>query len=1190
MPGQSEILSSRSTKKLIVESVMHASDSREKSKKRIQQSSSNSNRSDSVRTSPNEPKEPTEFHSDLATIFYSKGKDKRPHVTVFVKNQPITALVDTGAQSTAVGRNFLDEIRSWGYVINSCPITLRMADQSELHPFGQADIEYTLDGITRTVTTIIMDKPSNKLILGVNFLAIFGIGVDKILQCIVPIANTSEGVEINEISTLDVSVLDAVKEELAESLIISDETYVPSMVKETVTKPPPVIEDSSGSFKIMTARDFIEWINYEDPNDLTQTIASTESTSIDETKKVPDIFLNKVITADDHTDLELDVDPPKISPVTIPHILTPEQQTLMDAVLGLFVHTNPEGVLNQTTAIEHIIDTGDAKPVMKRQYPMSPIQLEKVQRELDRMAAMGIVAEIKYSPWRSPVIAVSKKDGGVRVCLDARELNKITVPNAFPIMDTNSILAQLKTTRYMSSIDLSQAFHQIPLAKESQEKTSFSIGNRMMCYRRMTMGLRNSPATLAILIDQIFHDLHPYAFAYVDDFVICTETFEHHMQVLTVIANRLKKFGLTISPSKSNFCCQQLEFLGYILSEKGLQANPAKISAIKEFPTPVSVRDVRRFIGAASWYRRFIHKFAELSAPLTALICKNKKTINWSPEAELAFNTLKEKLTTPPILAMCDYNKPFRIFCDASDVAGAAVLTQDFDDGNRPIFYHSFKFSATQQKYCATERECLAVIAAVEKFRPYIEGSKFEVVTDHQALKWLMETKDRKGRLSRWALRLQVYAGDMKTIHRAGKTMELPDALSRVISVIDVDTKTTDTWYTSALEKAKLNDGRYKIENGLLYHRSFFSTYSGERLWALCVPIEKRNEVLIEQHDKYSHMGVWKTTRRIKSLYYWPNMDNYIYEYIRQCDVCRCVKPSNENTKTPMGAYRDPRAVGNVISIDLVGPWPLSKNGNRHILIVVDCFSKYVWAKPLRRASAKQIIKFLVLSVFTTNGVPRILRSDNGPQFIGKEFIELCARLQIDHHRTPRYHPQANPVEATNKTAKTCIRAHLLPYKDHGKWEDHLIPVINHMNSTPHTATGRTPQYVHFGRELIQHGSDYVRIVDVNPERDNDPDRLELIRDEIRQKAADVYEDRRVRYNRGAKKRHFEVGAEVFISNMKLSNKGDGYNRKLAPSKLKARIKEQVGDDTYVVTDLKGKEIGRVHANDIFMHILEHIE
>lgn len=796
---------------------------------------------------------------------YSLGQDKRPHTTVRVKGREVIALVDTGAQITAVGKNHVQTIQDWGNKLQESQCLLTMANQSEQSTLGQIDVEYSWDGTIRTVPTIILDSTTNHLILGVDFLNRFNIKT-------IPLSlNSPVDISVVEQPTRHaMALIDSFKSELTEQIRFSD----PNKPKTRVHKLRKVRatfqeNEHTQKFEKLTAERFLEWLNFDNEQEEVglSTLDSTVSTS--NTSQTDSIYHNLLVTSEGIHDMERDLESPKVSPVTLPHVLSDDQKEILDSVLRLFIHTNLEGKLNKTHAISHIIDTGDAKPIMRRQYPMSPIQLEKVQKELDKMVALGIVTEISYSPWRSPILAVGKKDGGVRVCLDARELNKVTVPNAYPIMDTNSILAQLKTTKYMSSIDLSQAFHQVPLDEDSQEKTAFAIGGKMMCYKRMTMGLRNSPATLAILIDRIFRDLHPFAFAYVDDFIICSETFEHHVQLLTTIAHRLAKFGLTISPSKSNFCCSQLEFLGYILTEKGLTANPTRVDPIRQFPRPTCVKDVRRFVGAATWYRRFVHGFAEIVAPLNALITTKRKTIEWNDQAEKAFVTIKDRLSNPPILAMCDYTKPFKIYTDASDVAGAAVLVQSFDEqGERPICYYSFKFTATQQKYSATERECLAVIATIEKFRPYIEGSKFEIVTDHSALQWLMSTKDLKGRIARWSLRLQVYIGDMTIIHRKGAQMEFPDALSRVIppiptseeiNVITINPETRDRWYRKILKKhIKVDSEQYKTTNGLLYYHRPFDSYSGERQWVLCVPEEQRRAVLHEHHDEYSHMGVWK--------------------------------------------------------------------------------------------------------------------------------------------------------------------------------------------------------------------------------------------------------------------------------------------------------------------------------------------
>lgn len=1141
--------------------------------------------------------------STIAALFYAIGQDDRPHVTVMVKGRPVTALVDTGAGGTVIGNNHVSEVSQWGDKLDPYPIPLLMADQSCQNPVGQIEVEYTLDGLTRKVPTIVLNAPTSTLILGTDFLKLFHIGIFNSRNDVYMFNAAGKERERKPSRDEQNSLLDMIRRTLQQNLEesmnehdVEREQSVCEKVEKISVMRKTYCENDENDYEPLTAEKFIEWRNFQEDHD------QREIAHIEFEPDLPDGILsqqkmldqeaihhNRLATSEDHNDTEQDIEAPKISPVTVPHTLTEAQKEMLDSVLTLFSSTNVDGELSMTNAIEHIIDTGDAKPIMRRQYPMSPIQLEKVQKELDKMTASGIITEIKYSPWRSPILAVKKKDGGVRVCLDARELNKVTIPNAYPITDTNSIVAQLKTTKYMSSIDLSQAFHQVPLEKTSQEKTAFTIGNKMLCYKRMTMGLRNSPATLAILIDQIFRDLHPYAFSYVDDFIICSETFEHHIQLLTTIAHRLAKFGLTISPNKSHFCCKQLEFLGYILTEDGLSANLARTAAIRQFPRPTSVKEVRRLLGAAGWYRRFIPGFAEICAPITALLSKNKKSIVWTEEAEQSFTQLKEKLASPPVLAMCDYSRPFKLFCDASDVAGAAVLTQDFEEGNKPLCYYSFKFSDVQQRYTATERECLAVIAAVEKFRPYIEGYKFEVITDHAALQWLMDIKDRKGRLARWAIRLQAYTGDMSFTHRQGKRMELPDALSRTIGEISTNASTsTDPWIDRIItrlkdEKDKVHE-KYKYENGQLYHRNAFSPYASDRLWVPCIPTDQRTSMLIAQHDEYSHLGIWKTIRRMKRLCYWPNMFDDVHSHIRKCVICRCAKSSNENTTSPIGQFRDPKMTGRMLSIDLMGEYPLSKFGNRYIFVVIDCFSKYIWTKTMRSQTAQGVIAFLENTVFATNGCPQTIISDNGTQFKCKLFAEMCRRRKITHHLTPRNHPKANPVESTNKSIKIALRTYLSDKPEHTPWENYLSKIVNDLNSTPHSTTQITPQFLQYGRELVRYGDEYTKLVDANEAHANDSDRKELIEEETHDFAADVYEGRREKLNRKAKKRSFNVNDVVYIPKMKLSDKGAKYNRKLAPAKVAAHVKEKIGSDTYLLTDMKGNDLGKIHADDMFVY------
>lgn len=371
----------------------------------------------------------------------------------------------------------------------------------------------------------------------------------------------------------------------------------------------------------------------------------------------------------------------------------------------------------------------------------------------------------------------------------------------------------------------------------------------------------------------------------------------------------------------------------------------------------------------------------------------------------------------------------------------------------------------------------------------------------------------------------------IEIIHKPGKHRELPDALSRAVELIDINAKETqDQWYTSLKEKAAKKElDRYKVENELLYHRLKYTSYGGERLRTLCVPIEQGNQILLEHHDNCSHQGLWKVYRRIKTQYNGPRMHETIYQYIRQCDLCKRVKSSNENTKTEYGKYRDPVMPGRQISIDLTGPFTMSKKRNRFIFVVFDCFSRFVFAKPLRDATSAAVVRYLKDVVFPQNGCPEVLISDNGTQFTSHSFEKMCTDRGIQHWKTPVYHPQANQVESTNKNIKTALKIHLAELKNHSSWEDFLEKIVEDSNTKPHTATNQTPYYLHHGREHVKNGNEYKLLIDVNPHHNLDKEGRKDIRQEARETQGDKYEERKLRHSARVPKRLINIGAEVHI-------------------------------------------------------------
>lgn len=321
-----------------------------------------------------------------------------------------------------------------------------------------------------------------------------------------------------------------------------------------------------------------------------------------------------------------DVDVPKLEVLQEVHNLSPNQAERLNRVVRKFPFAKLSGTLSCTSKTQHKIDTGDAKPIRQKQYVMSPYVQDDVNKEIERMLERGIIERVSHPEWLNPVIAVRKPNGKIRLCIDARKLNQVTIKNAYPQQNVNRILGRLRGTKFLTALDLSDAFYQVELAEESRPKTAFSVASMgTFMYKRMPMGLCNSGATLCELIDRLFGvELEPDAFPYLDDFIIATDTFEEHVRVLELVATRLREAGLTISAEKSKFCMKRLKYLGHIMDETGIRPDFEKIQPIVEYPIPKSVRDVRRLLGMVGWYRRFIRDFSTITAPISELLKKSK--------------------------------------------------------------------------------------------------------------------------------------------------------------------------------------------------------------------------------------------------------------------------------------------------------------------------------------------------------------------------------------------------------------------------------------------------------------------------------------------------------------------------------------------------------------------------------------
>lgn len=878
------------------------------------------------------------------------------------------------------------------------------------------------------------------------------------------------------------------------------------------------------------------------------------------------------------------------------HLSSDQKRILDNLVKSTF--KSMSGTLGCTHMVEHVIRT-NSSPIKQRHYPLSPALQKEVNLELDQMLKNGIV-EPSNSPWASPIVLVKKPDGRYRFCVNYKKLNEVSLPDAYPLPFVNSTLDKLRDARYLTTLDIKSAYWQIPMAESSRPMTAFVVPTRgLYQFKRMPFGLHNAPATWQRFIDRVIGiDLEQYVFVYLDDVVICTNSFEKHIKVLKEVLRRICQAGLTLNQDKCCFCKPELKYLGYVVNAKGLLVDPEKVEAILRILPPKNVSEVRRIVGLASWYRRFVPNFSDLTSPLCNLLKKNSKFV-WDEYCQKALDNLKNHLVSAPILCCPNFDLPFVIQTDASDFGLGAVLSQQHEDGEKVVCYLSRSLTKNERRFSTTEKECLAVIFAIEKLRPYIEGTKFTVITDHYSLKWLYNIKDPVGRIARWAVRLQQY--NFEIIHRKGKEHVVPDTLSRSVPSLnvvnvpsDLPPQSQDKWYLRMLSSVADNSSKYplwRIQSGILYKRAnlrYPDLRSPQEDWLKVVSKDQRSQVIKDNHDppECGHLGIHKTLSRIASKYYWPLMKSDIARYINNCRICMETKPSQKRSagfmlsKTP--TISKP---WQLLSIDIVGKLPRSSDGNSYILSVSDCFSKFALFFLMRNMVASTIVKILEERVILLFGAPNRILTDNGTQFKSNLFKKFTTQYKIEHSFTANYHPQANPVERVHRVLKTMLSSYV---KDnHRTWDKFLPKVAWALRSAKHEVTGVTPNLIMFGRELNIDGSSGPTPTDpIQIDRSTEisiPNKplQDLFRD-VSDRLKKAYTSSQKIYNLRRREDKLQVGDIVWKRNHVLSDAIKNFTSKLAPKFAGPyTVRKIVSPWTYELDDEIGKTAGVWHIKDL---------
>lgn len=736
--------------------------------------------------------------------------------------------------------------------------------------------------------------------------------------------------------------------------------------------------------------------------------------------------------------------------------------------------------LGLTNLIEYRIKLKDPSVVRLHPYKLTPPKMEEMRKQIDKLLDQKVI-EPSTSAYSSPAFLVPKSSGKHRLVVDYRQLNKRIEFEAVPLPDIHGAFHYFTNAKVFTIMDLNQAFHQIPLAEESKQLTAFCVPFNLYQFTRVPFGISQGSSVCSRLLEMIFHDIKfKYVYHYLDDIVIYSTSMDEHLNHLREVLHRLKKANLTVNPGKVKFAVTEFPFLGHIVTADGkVSIDPERTRAIREFAPPKDAKGIARFLGMVNYFQKYIPKFADIASPLNSLRKKGTK-FAWNSETQQSFEKLKECIIQPPILQMADFDKEFIIQTDSSSVALGAVIYQIVNENRLPISYASRTLTEQERKYSAYELECLAIIFAFEKFKPFIEHKEFMLETDNQALSWLLNHPKQLGRIGRWVLRLNCYNFQVK--HIRGTKNVVADTLSRRYPLPDreystdnppphgerLNTLITDfpLAFTSITEYQR-QDPKLKTIIGELEKGNTSPKYVMKKR-VLCYKRKNRNDIriiapdvikpmLIEYYHSSpigAHLGVSKTLNKIRREYTWENMNNEIIKHIRNCEPCNRSKPA-KNMRIGKAISEIPSRPFEKISIDFSGPYPRSKAGNTMLLICVDTFTKFVWLYPLRQALASTTIKTLQERLFKDFGTPENLISDNGPQFRSKIFKSMCFNNCINHITVTEYRPQGNLAERYLRNLKAALIAY--HGQEHTSWDRNLPWIQFAFNTSKHEGHKFTP-------------------------------------------------------------------------------------------------------------------------------------
>lgn len=725
-------------------------------------------------------------------------------------------------------------------------------------------------------------------------------------------------------------------------------------------------------------------------------------------------------------------------------------------------------------------------------YSLAVPELKVLREYLDEMLAKGFI-QASTSSAGAPILFVKKKDGTLRLCVDYRGLNAVTMKDRLSLPLINDMLEQTQGSIIFTKIDLRGAYNLIRIRSGDEWKTAFRTRYGHFEYNVMPFGLTNAPAIFQRLMNDIFSDLLDRGVVnLLDDILIYSDNVKDHESTVKIVLDRLRKNELYAKLSKCEFSKNSVEFLGHVISAKGLEMCRSKIESVLDWPVPTKVKELQAFLGLANYYRRFIKGFSLIATPLTSLL-KKDRIWDWTEIQDTAFNKMKHLFTSAPILTFPDPLLQYTLECDSSDFALGAILSQhrltSMDGILRlhPVAYFSRKLLPAEQNYEIYDKELLAIKASLEEWRHLLLGTEEPIIifSDHQSLEFFLSTKLLTRRQARWSLFLNEFNFIIK--YRKGAQQGKPDALSRRadyelgskhctsppvlrpkhfhhLNSMLIDSSMSDT--TFMLQEAtkidpfciaiiqNIDNEKYIFKNNILFINDKIYVPDGA-----C-----RLHIVQSRHDAKAagHFAFRKTLDLVSRDFSWGGITAYIKHYIESCDVCNRSKKDRHKPYGMLAPLPISSQPWSSVSMDFIVKLPIS-NGHDSIMVVVCRTTKQVhFIACSESIDASGVADLYMTHIFRLHGLPTDFVSDRGTHFGSKFWNCFFSLLGVKIKLSTSFHPQTDgQTERANQVLEQFLRCFINYQQDN--WAD-LLPLAEFAyNNTIHTAIGCSPFFANYG-------------------------------------------------------------------------------------------------------------------------------